>query len=604
MKSVPALLLRPALVLVALLVFALFPLPAAFSQDANNPDPVYNIVEWGKGYIVEGEVLVQFKAAQPDMARTSIHDAMGTRKVREIAEGLDLVRFDKGDVDVILDEYNRNPAVEFAEPNIIFFANKTTPNDSYFSQQWGPIKIRCEYAWDTYKGNSSHLCAMIDSGLDKNHGDFLGQVAGGYDYYAMDGDWDDTDGHGTHVAGTVGAKNNNAKGVAGVSWNCRLLIYRAGNATLPTSAIVSSINAAKNNGALALSMSFGSYQPSSSISSALTSANDAGVVCVAAAGNDSSTSLHYPAAHAPVIAVASSNASDNRSSFSNYGSWVEVAAPGENILSTWDGNQYAWADGTSMACPHVAGMAVLLYSKLGGTRSKANADAVRAAIENSCVSKTWVQFGRVDLDAAMDLVAPPAVPSLSSVSPTSYKAFQGGTMTLNGTSLSSVTQVTAAGKSITGVDITVVSDTQIKVQAPTSPGNMGPYPVYVTNSSGTSNSVYFTYVETNPPKLSCPVWVSSGASFSWEFGGGANDIYYILFAGSSATFPYKGYNILLNYVPIYFANANAAGTGILTVTVPYGYIGTGFYSEVVFYDENTNNFKNATNITTSVITTK
>lgn len=593
--------IKPALAILLVPLFAIISGTSAFGQDYTDENP-YEIVAWKKGHIIKGELLVQFKPERSLQARTSLHSALGTHKAHDIAEGLELVRFESGDIDVLIDQYSQSPDVEFAEPNILHYSTKTTPSDSHFNSQWGPKKIRCEYAWDSYKGNAAHLCAMIDSGLDKYHSDFSGQVAGGWDYYSGDSDWNDTYGHGTHVAGTVGAKTNNNKGVAGVAWNCRLLIYRAGNYTLPTSAIVSSINAAKNNNALVVSMSFGSNQPSSSIGNALTSANNAGVVCVAAAGNNGSTSAHYPAAQAPVIAVASSTQSDGRSSFSNYGSWVEVAAPGSNILSTYDGNTYGYMDGTSMACPHVAGMAVLLYSKIGGQRTKANADQVRYAIENSCVSKSWVQYGRVDVDAALDLVAPPSPPTLSSVTPTTYQAFQGGTMTLNGTNLASVTQVTAAGQAITGSDIDVVSDAQIKVPVPTAPGTLGPFVVFVTNPAGTSNTRTYSYTETNPPKLTCPTWAHGGESFKWEWGGGIGDIWFLVYSLSNTTFNYKGYPILLNYIPIVSGYGNAAGTGDLTVTMPSGSVGVGFYSQVFFFHEGTPHyFKNATTHTTSVI---
>ena len=122
------------------------------------------------------------------------------------------------------------------------------------------------------------------------------------------------------------------------------------------------------------------------------------IICVAAAGNDSTTQKHYPSAYDIVIGVASSNQSDGRSSFSNYSSsWCEVAAPGQDILSAYDGNSYAWGDGTSMSTPHVAGMATLLYSKLGGVRTKANATLVRNAIQDTCIPRSWVKYGRVDL---------------------------------------------------------------------------------------------------------------------------------------------------------------------------------------------------------------
>jgi len=361
-------------------------LQPAFGQAVDRPDPVREIIPWGDGHAIKGEALVQFKTGFSALAQEALHEQAGTEKVRAVADGLDLVRFDdRAELDAILAKYESDPAVEFAEPNIVYWP-VLNPNDSYFSQQWGPKKINCPGAWDVHTGNASHLCAMVDTGMDMDHSDLQSQYAGGYDYYSGDSNPNDTDGHGTHTAGTVAARTNNALGVAGVAWSCKLLIYRAGNYYFSTDACVSSINAASSAGALAVSMSWGGPQSSSSIRNALVSANNAGVVCVAAAGNDGSTAYFYPAAESPVIAVAATDSSDNKASFSNYGSWVEVAAPGVSILSTYVGNQYANADGTSMACPHVAGMATLLYSKLGGVRSKANADR-RVPTPRRCVAQ-------------------------------------------------------------------------------------------------------------------------------------------------------------------------------------------------------------------------
>jgi thermitase len=577
--------------------------PAAFGQVFDNPDPDYEIVPWGKGHIVKGEVLVQFKKGQAMKARAGLHEKFGTEFVETVDTGLELVRFKEGDIDDILEKYNNDQSVDFAEPNIVFFRTKTTPNDTYFGQMWGMKKIESEYAWDIFQGNPLHLCAMIDTGLDMNHTDFNGQYAGGYDYYSNDNNPDDKDGHGTHTAGTVAAKTNNNKGVAGVAWNCRLLIYRVGNYTFPTSAVVNSINAARTAGALTINMSFGSYQASSSIKNALTNAVNAGMVCVASAGNDSTTQKHYPSAYNIVIGVASSNKSDGRSSFSNYSStWCEVAAPGQDILSTYDGNQYAWADGTSMSAPHVTGMATILYSKLGGVRNQANGTKVRNAIQDTCIPKSWVKYGRVDLFAAMNQLAPPAKPTLTSVTPQNVKAFNGGTMTLKGTNFISVSKVTVAGIAITGSDITVVNSTEIKVQAPTAPGGLGAHNVTVTNSAGTSNPVSFNYIETSPPALQTPMSASAGETFTWEFGAASNDIYLLVISDKGATVPFKGFNILQTYYVILSANLNAAGVGSQSFTVPSGLGTVWMYSQIFTFDEaGSHPFTGASNVAWSIL---
>jgi thermitase len=570
-------------------------------QGINNPDPVEEIMAWGNGHIIKGELLVQFKQGSEVAAIAGLHGEMGTQFVEKVAEGLDLVRFEEGDVDSYIEAYQSNPNVDYAEPNIVYWTT-VTPNDSYWSQQWGPKKIDCGGAWDVHQGNAAHRCAVIDTGMDMDHADLATQYAGGYDYYSGDSNPNDTDGHGTHTAGTVAAKTNNAKGVAGVAWNCKLLIYRAGSGSyLSTSAIVSSVNAARTNGALAISMSFSGPSPSSSIGNALNNAYNAGCVPVAAAGNHGSTAKHYPAAYSYVIGVAASNTSDSRAGFSAYGPWVSVAAPGVNVLSTYVGNQYAYADGTSMACPHVAGAATLLYSKIGGVRTKTNADKVRDALEQTSVAKSWVEFGRIDLDAAINYIAPPGPPTITSVTPAQVGAFGGDKVTVNGTNLGSISQIDLGFTTLTVGEFTVVSSNQVTFPAPMA-STLGPVTLTVTNPSGTSNPGSFSYVETDPPKLECPFTVGGGQQFTWTYGAGPGDYALLFLAPNATTFPYKGDDILLNYVVIWSQNLNGAGNGSLTVNVPSGFGGTWFWTQVVTWDGGSGQYDGATNIKNTLLT--
>jgi hypothetical protein len=280
-----------------------------------------------------------------------------------------------------------------------------SPNDSQFGSQWGPKKIRCREAWELYKGSGTYFTAVLDTGVRKSHADLNDHIVPGYDFWEYDNDPQDNYGHGTHCAGIAAAETNNSIGIAGVGWDCKFMPLRVGEGPgLSTSAIVAAIYYAADNGAHAINMSFG-CSGSNSMKTALEYASGKGVVNVAAAGNNGDTAQCYPAAYPTVIAVASSNTSDGRSGFSTYGDWVEVAAPGEGILSTWNDGGYAYLDGTSMAAPHVAGMAAYLYGYGALPRDQNSATKIRNAIQDSAVPNSFTHFGRVDLRAAQDKIS-------------------------------------------------------------------------------------------------------------------------------------------------------------------------------------------------------
>ncbi|MFH2002323.1 MAG: S8 family serine peptidase, partial [Planctomycetota bacterium] len=548
-------------------------------------DPVYELVRWKSVDAIRGELLVQFKPAAAPSSRASVMQELGGDPIEQVEQDLIRVRYDDSrfTMDEAIARCASHAEVAFAEPNQVYWLD-ATPNDPKFAQQWGALKINCKDAWDLAQGDPSAVVALIDSGFDMTHPDLNDSYAYGHDYYANDSIPQDNTGHGSHTAGTAAGEFNNTIGVAGISGYCRFASYRAGNEYLSNSAIVSSINAATSNGALVISMSFGSGSPSTSIQNALNNAYNAGVVNVASAGNDGDTAKNYPAAYSSVIAVASSTQSDTRSSFSTYGNWVDVAAPGSNILSTYLNGGYATLNGTSMACPHVAGMAVLLYSLLDGGRTKANADIVRNTIQDTAVNVgTWVIHGRVDLFAAVSQLATIDPPALASVSPSTVQAFNGGTITLTGYSLGSASEVTIGDLILereTG--FTVIDSSTLSLTAPLAQ-SLGVQDVFVTNPAGTSNVGHFTYIETDPIQMTAGLFAHSGVSFNWSYGGGANKPFLLLLAGDNSTIPLNGKNILANFIVLYSGLLNAAGTGSLDLVVPAGFDYTMFYTQFLTF---------------------
>jgi thermitase len=220
---------------------------------------------------------------------------------------------------------------------------------------------------------------MLDTGVDLNHPDLAGRIADSKNLLGG-GLAQDGNGHGTHVAGTVAANTNNGIGVASLAYQTRLLVGKVvgdnGQGTLATVAL--GIGWAADSGAKVISMSLGVTTPSQTLQEAINDAWNRDIVVVAAAGNLGTNQKVYPAACDNCIAVAATDQSDRKCHFSNFGSWVHVAAPGLNIVSLYRNGGFATLSGTSMAAPHVAALAALLWAQ--GARSN---QRVRTLIETS-----------------------------------------------------------------------------------------------------------------------------------------------------------------------------------------------------------------------------
>jgi thermitase len=343
-----------------------------------------------------GELIVKFKSGTSSAAIQSLHAKMGAKVSKTSKAGFQVVKFSGTSVEAMLQKYKKLPNVEYAEPNYYYHAF-WTPNDPAFAtQQWGPQKIQAPAAWDVTRGSSSVRVAVVDTGVQANHPDLAGKVVNGWDFVENDGTPQDANGHGTHVAGIAAAVTNNGVGIAGVAPNVQILAVRVldanGSGTLD--AVAAGIQYAADNGAKVINLSLGGSVGSTTLQNAVNYAWNKGVVVVAAAGNSGSSAPSYPAYYTNAIAVASTTSSDTKSSFSNWGSWVDVAAPGSSIYSTYAGSTYATLSGTSMATPHVAGLAGLLASQ-GRTASQ-----IRAAIQNTADpisgTGTYWTYGRIN----------------------------------------------------------------------------------------------------------------------------------------------------------------------------------------------------------------
>lgn len=341
---------------------------------------------------------------------------VGAREVERLPLGETVLALPPGiSAESVARIYASSPAIEFAEPNYTFKAFYL-PNDPYFSAQYALGMISCPKAWDATVGSPSVTIAIVDTGIDPTHPDLAGKVVAGWDFVNDDPYADDDNGHGTHVAGIAGASSNNGVGIAGVAQRSALMPIKvldaSGSGLL--SDVASGIVWAVDRGANVISLSLGSSSDSQTLRDAVAYATSNGAVVVAAAGNAGSNVATYPAAIPEVLSVGSVSSSDGRSAFSNYGSWVDVAAPGESILSTVPGGYEYWS-GTSMACPQVSGIAALVYSRFG--LGIGPAQVVQRIQSSADPVGSWLKYGRVNAASAVG-ANPPALAELS-LSPTS-----------------------------------------------------------------------------------------------------------------------------------------------------------------------------------------
>jgi len=311
-----------------------------------------------------------------------------------------------------LDTMRNKPGVRYAELDGDVSGVEFIPNDPEFSvRQYGPQHMNATQAWDLETGDPQVILAIIDSGLDLSHPEFTGRIVQGYDFVNGDAVPQDDHGHGTHVAGIAAGGLNNGIGIAGLCGQCSVMPlkvldqYNRGS----WSNVAAAITYAADHGAKVINLSLGANGGSQTVYDAIQYAVSQGVLVIAAAGNAGSNSPFYPAAYNGVLAVAATNPDDTRWSLSNYGDYIDVAAPGVTVYSavwTADGSaQYGFKTGTSMASPHVAGLAGLLFSQDPG-RSPAEVESLITGTARDLGDPGWdAYYGNGLADAYAALVA-------------------------------------------------------------------------------------------------------------------------------------------------------------------------------------------------------
>ncbi|WP_349408503.1 S8 family peptidase [Pseudalkalibacillus sp. SCS-8] len=354
------------------------------------------------------QIVIGFHANVSSQRALEIIRLVGGTVIDQIPQlNIYVIKVDSSRMNTTLRLLSNFPEVKFAEFNGLM-VTQLTPNDPLFPQQWGLLKINSTRAWNVTRGSSLLKIAILDTGVNGGHPDLIDKMVLNVNF-STSSTSQDVNGHGTHVAGIAAATTRNDIGVAGLAINPKIMNIKvlddSGSGSF--SDVAKGIVNATDNGAKVINMSLGGPSFSSSVQSAVQYAAGRGVIQVAAAGNDNTQDLFYPAAYPEVISVAALARDDTKASFSNFGSaWVDVAAPGIDILSTlptttnmMGQTNYGYLSGTSMAAPFVSGLAALLASL------EPNANKVRNAIETTTVpvpgKGTLYENGRINTYAAL-----------------------------------------------------------------------------------------------------------------------------------------------------------------------------------------------------------
>jgi thermitase len=423
---------------------------------------------------VPDQVVVAFRPGTPGDAKKAAHAQAGGRVINTIAAlHADLVNIPRGKVLEKVAAYTRNPNVRYAEPNYYYVLDVppteglmppgTLCSEDLFDEQWALHNTGQSFQMDPYTGEPCIITgtddadidwlavweqlpgvrgeniriAIVDTGIDFGHPDLINKEVESWTAYGIIEGAEDLIGHGTHVAGIAAAATDNGNGIAGVGIDASAGSLKACQCYPdPTfcltggcadSDIAEAISYATEQGYHVVNMSFGG-PGAQLIKDAVDEALAAGLILVASAGNAYALNTpSYPAAYDGVIAVAATDQYDNLSSFSNFGQWVDIAAPGVDIFSTYPGagcggnpDCYSWMSGTSMASPVVAGAAALALDSIGGD-STATPQELRDAVINAILNNAdhtgalgqnmlaWTQHGRLNIYAALsDNISPVA----------------------------------------------------------------------------------------------------------------------------------------------------------------------------------------------------
>ena len=337
----------------------------------------------GQDEAIPGELLVGFQPSAIPIAKMGpIAPSLG--EVVSIQETLRVIRFKLRPhvtEEQAIASLQRRRDVAYVERNYVVHAVGDPDDPEYTAKQYGPQITQANLAWDIWAPQKQAIVAILDTGVDYTHPDLVAKLLTdatgvvGYNAFDKSANAQDDHFHGTHCAGIAAANTNNGVGIAGIAgWNpanpdsqnsIKIMPVKVLNSGGSGSweGVADGIVWATDHGASVISMSLGGFFPSQTTGNAVRYAISKDVVVVAAAGNASTDFMFYPAGFPNVLSVAATDSTDTLTWFSNFGRWVKIAAPGNDIYSCFPGGGYEYLSGTSMACPHVAGAATLIRAQ-------------------------------------------------------------------------------------------------------------------------------------------------------------------------------------------------------------------------------------------------
>ena len=559
-------------------------------------------------------LLVRFKSSSTTFSKQDSFARAGVKSFSTLSlvNGLVYTQLQQGQsLEQAIQSLAADPSVIYVEPNYIY-STQVIPDDPRFGSQWAlhnngqngstaDADIDAPEAWEINTGNDV-VIAVIDTGVDYNHPDLVGniwtnpnEIAGnrvdddgngfvddvrGWDFASNDNNPMDENDHGTHVSGIIAARGNNGVGVSGVNWNARIMPLKfmnaAGQGT--TAAAIRAVQYAISNGARISNSSWGGPGFSRSLRDAISAGNAAQHVFVAAAGNDGvniDNSPTYPASYnlPNVIAVAATNSANALAGFSNYGAnTVDVAAPGVTILSTIRFSNYRTLSGTSMAAPFVAGLAGLIRS-VSPTMSASNViSVINSTVDPLPVLRTrTVSGGRINaFNALSSLTAapnPPPVPVNVSVSTTSNNVTVGDSIQITASGGVAPYTFAVSNPSLASINnsglLTALAVGNVTVTATDSGSNQG-----------TSSSITISAATPPPPPplVVSPISVNLGVGQTRQFSvsGGVSPYNWSTSNGAIATIGTSsglltGQSPGMVVVTVTDGNGTSANTGAVTI---------------------------------------
>jgi subtilisin family serine protease len=452
--------------LLYLLVFFSVSFSAISSNGQDSPPP---------GDYVPGELLITPQQGVSDTELEAEYEGHGGKRVTKIS-GIEThrIKVPEPALDAIEAALKKNPKIKNVEKNFLAEGGRI-PNDPGYASQWHLPKVSAPAGWDITIGSSTIRIAIIDSGVDPSHPDLIGKLVPGFNFLSDNLDTHDVKGHGTAVAGTAAAMTNSGIGVAGLAWSNSImpLVVLNSNNYATYADIASAIIYAADHSAKVINISIGGSSYSSTLQNAVNYAWNKGLVIAASAMNNNTSTPYYPAALTNVLAVAATDKNDAKASFSNFGSWIDVAAPGTYIYTTNRGGSYGnWA-GTSFSSPLVAALAALVFSKNPKLTNAQVVDLIKKNADDRGTAGFDPYFGWGRINAARTLQAAAVTPALSVAitSPTS------------GSTVSGIVPITAATSSPIGIaKVQFYVDGALK-----STDLLSPYS-YSWNSTGLSGS--------------------------------------------------------------------------------------------------------------------